>query len=166
MHRTLLTLAAWCLAVSPALPDQAFLQRFEGRFNGGGTIQRDVDPAPRKVTCNLTGAMSGANTLTIRGRCRAAVIFTRPVAATIRFDPGSGGFSGTYDASTTGPAQLSNGRLSGNRLTLAVTYAKAIYGDRNATMTITNAGDGALSMVVTDKIDGRATQTSAISLRR
>ncbi|MCM2505187.1 hypothetical protein NDN16_16065 [Aureimonas altamirensis] len=166
MHRTLVTLAVWCIAGGPALADTSFLQRFEGRFSGGGTIQRDVDPSPRKVTCNLTGAMTGANTLTIQGRCRAAVIFSRPVAATIRYDPGSGGFSGTYDASATGPARLSNGRLDGDRLTLAVTYAKPIYGDRNATMTISNAGDGSLSMVVTDRIDGRAAQTSAISLRR
>ncbi|UHD44785.1 hypothetical protein LUX29_17385 [Aureimonas altamirensis] len=166
MNRTLVTLAVWCIAASPALADAAFLQRFEGRFSGGGTIQRDVDPQPRKVTCRLAGSLSGPNALSIKGSCRAAVILTRPVAATIRYDPATDRFSGTYDASTTGPAQLSNGRLSGNALTLAVTYAKPIYGDRNATMTITNAGDGGLSMVVTDRIDGRSAQTSAISLRR
>ncbi len=149
-----------------SLADDRFLARFDGRLKGGGTIQRDVDRTPRKVTCTLTGKPSGPDSLTIAGQCRAAVIVTRPVSAQIRYDPASGSYSGTYAASATGPARLTNGRLQGSTLSFDVTYAKPIYGDRSARMTIGNAGDGTLSMTVTDQVDGRSVQTSAITLAR
>ncbi|KAA0970769.1 hypothetical protein FPY71_09840 [Aureimonas fodinaquatilis] len=149
-----------------AQANNSYLQRFEGQFRGGGTVQRDVDPSPRRVTCTLDGQLQGANALAIQGTCRAAVIFTRRIGADIRFDPASNSFSGIYTGSTTGPAQLSNGRLQNNQLVFDLTYAKAVYGDRNATMKINNAGDGKLSMIVTDQINGQTTQTSAISLQK
>lgn len=150
---------------SVALADAGFLSRFDGGWGGSGTVQRDVDASPRRVSCRVTGSRPSPNRVSITGTCRAAVIVTRQIGADIRYDAGSKRFSGTYTGSTKGPAQVS-GTQRGDSLVLTITYAVPSYGDRTATMTIRNAGNGQFSMVVTDKVNGASKQTSNISFSK
>ncbi|KAB0680866.1 hypothetical protein [Aureimonas leprariae] len=150
---------------SAARADASFLQRFDGGWQGSGTVQRDVDPSPRRVSCRVTGSRPTPNRVSITGTCRAAVIVTRRIGADIRYDPASKRFTGTYTGSTKGPAQVS-GTQRGDALVLTMIYAVPIYGDRNATMTIRNAGNGQFSLVVTDKVDGADKQTSNVSFSK
>lgn len=147
---------------TPARADARFLDRFEGGWGGAGTIQRDVDSTPRKVSCTLDGSRGGANTISLAGTCRALVVFSRSIGAKLTYDPSSQRYSGVYTGSSKGPAQLS-GRQSGDSLVLDITYPQPIYGDRKAVMTIASRGKGGFSMVVTDKVDGANKQTSNFS---
>ena len=151
-------------ASSPAMADAKFLDRFEGGWGGAGTIQRDIDSSPRKVTCTVDGARGGANSISLAGTCKALVVFTRSIGATLTYDPASNRYSGVYTGSTKGPAQLS-GRQRGDRLVLDITYAKPVFGDRKAVMTIASNGKSGFSMVVTDKVDGANKQTSNFSFQ-
>ncbi|GGD18223.1 hypothetical protein [Aureimonas glaciei] len=151
-------------AAAPAKADAGVLDRFEGGWGGSGTIQRDVDSTPRKVTCSLDGARGDANSISLAGQCRALVVFSRSIGATLTFDPSSNRYSGVYTGSSKGPAQLS-GRLRGDRLVLDITYPQPIYGDRKAVMTIASRGANGFSMVVTDKVDGADKQTSNFSFQ-
>ena len=164
--RTAFLRAALFLAFvgSASADPSTYLARFTGSFSGSGSVLRDVDPSPRSVSCRLSGQSASASVLSIAGTCRAAVIFTRQIDADISLDAGSGTFSGGYTGSETGPAQLSGGRLQGDTLTMTLTYARPTYGDRNATMTIVNSGNGQFMMTVTDEIEGRVVQTSQMTL--
>ncbi|WP_152048452.1 hypothetical protein [Aureimonas psammosilenae] len=153
------------LSTPSARADASFLQRFDGSWRGAGQIQRDVDASPRKVTCRVEGSRPSANRVSIDGTCRAAVIVTRKIGADIRYDPATRRFTGTYTGSTKGPAQVA-GTQRGDALVLTITYAVPIYGDRNATMTIRNAGNGRFSMVVTDKVDGADKETSNVTFNQ
>jgi hypothetical protein len=163
--RLVVAAAATLASLSPAAAAQPFFDRFDGRWSGTGQVQRDVDPSPRSVKCTLTGQRNGPNKMSIAGTCRAAVIFTRKIGADLTFDPKSQRFTGSYTGSATGPAKLS-GRLRGERLVLEITYAKPVYGDRKAVMTIANPGSRNFSMAVTDRVEGRDKQTSSLSFRR
>ena len=161
----LAALAASLVGLAPASANQRYFDRFDGSWSGSGQVQRDIDPAARSVKCQLSGKRNGPNKMSIAGTCRAAVIFTRKIGADLTFDPKSQRFTGTYTGSATGPAKLS-GRLRGDRLVLEITYAKPVYGDRKAVMTIANAGSRSFSMAVSDKVEGRDKQTSSLSFRR
>jgi hypothetical protein len=158
-------LAAAALLPGAAFADASFLSRFDGGWGGSGTVQRDVDASPRRVSCRVAGSQPSPNRVSITGTCRAAVIVTRRIGADIRYDPASKRFSGTYTGSTKGPAQVS-GTQRGDSLVLTITYAAPAYGDRTATMTIRNAGKGQFSLVVTDKVDGANRQTSNLSFSK
>ena len=149
---------------SQAKADARFLDRFEGGWGGSGTIQRDIDPSPRKVTCTLKSARADANNISLTGSCRALVVFSRSIGATLTYDPASKRYRGIYTGSSKGPAQLS-GRQQGDRLVLDITYPKPIFGDRKAVMTIASNGRAGFSMVVIDKVDGAEKQTSNFSFK-
>ncbi|WP_062116997.1 hypothetical protein [Aureimonas sp. AU40] len=151
---------------APALADASYFQRFAGSFSGNGTVQREQDSSPRRVSCSLTGAAPSANRLRIDGSCRAAIIVRREIGADIRYDPASQRFAGTYTGSSRGPAQLRNGRLRGDTLTLDLVYPQPVHGDRNAVMTIRNSGNGRFTLTVTDQVDGQSRTTSNVSLSR
>ena len=161
----LAAIAASFVALAPAAAAQPFFDRFDGSWRGTGQVQRDIDPAPRAVKCSLSGKRNGPNSMSIAGTCRAAVIFSRKIGADLTFDPKTQRFTGNYTGSSTGPATLS-GRLRGERLVLEITYAKVVYGDRKAVMTISNPGSKNFSMAVTDKVNGRDKQTSSLSFSR
>ncbi len=150
---------------SSALADASFFQRFDGSWRGSGTIQRDVDSSPRRVSCSVQGSQPSPNRMSIAGTCRAAVIVTREIGADIRYDPGSQRFSGTYTGSSKGTARVS-GRQNGDALVLTITYPVPTYGDRTATMTIRNSGSGGFSMVVVDEVDGADKETSSLRFSR
>jgi hypothetical protein len=140
---------ALVVAIPAKAQDADYLARFAGDWTGGGSVQRNETEQPRKVTCRITGTPS-ANAVSIRGKCRAAVIFTRNIGVDVRVDS-SGRYTGTYTGSKIGPASLSGAR-SGDTVTFTVTWPKPVMGDTTATMTIVNDGNGRLRFTVVDKL--------------
>jgi hypothetical protein len=161
-----LALAA-LLSAPPALAQEAeFLSRFEGSFSGAGSVSRNETERPTNVRCTLNGDAS-QNRVSMSGTCRAAVIFSRRISAELRYDPGSGRYTGTYVGSSIGPAALS-GRRSGDAVNLTITWPQPVRGDRQAYMTIRNPGNGQLAIIITDEVPagGPRAQVSALSLRQ
>jgi hypothetical protein len=154
------------LVAAPAFPTQAqeadYLQRFDGSWSGGGTVQRRADEGPLKVSCQLTGS-SSSNALSISGTCRAAVIFTRQIGVDVTVD-GSGRYRGTYTGSTIGPAALS-GRRNGDTVTFTITWPKPVFGDTEGTMSVTNGGQGNLGIVMNDNLAPGAAPTRITDLQ-
>jgi hypothetical protein len=128
----------------------AFHDRFEGRWQATGTIQRTVDPAPRRVTCGVTGQATERQ-IAIGGTCRAAVIVTRAISANLTYDPASGRYVGTYIGSQAGPARL-DGTRQGDTLQLTVTYAQPVGTDNTARMIIQHAGGNQFTLTVMDQL--------------
>jgi hypothetical protein len=143
-----------------------FLNRFQGSWSGYGTVQREGRSQPRQVTCSVTGSPE-ENRLSVRGNCRAAVIFSRPIGADLSYDPRSGIYRGTYTGSRIGPARLT-GTRSGDAVNLRIDWPRPVNGDTQATMVIRNDGRGALRITVADNLSpgGLIQQTSEIVLQR
>jgi hypothetical protein len=134
-----------------ATPEEAFVQRFDGSWRGSGTVQENFESSTHNISCRMTGQGQGT-AIDVSGSCRAAVIFTRQIGASVRFDPATGLYTGTYVGSPTGPARLV-GKRQGDTMHLNVTWAKPINGDREAQMIIVNSGTR-LRIVITDKVGG------------
>lgn len=139
-----------------------FLGRFDGAWSGAGMVQRNAEENSTKVNCRMAG-QSGENRVSIAGSCRAYLIFSRDIGADISFDPGSGRYSGTYTGSVVGPAALS-GTRSGDAVNLTITWPTMVNGDTTATMSIHNAGDGQLRIVVADRITPDAPETNVTEI--
>jgi hypothetical protein len=144
-------LAVWPGAAAAQLAAAAFHERFAGQWQGTGTVQRSVDPAPRRVSCGVAGQASERQ-IAIGGTCRAAVIVTREIAANLTYDPATGRYVGTYVGSQAGPARL-EGTRSGDTLHLQVTYARPVGVDANARMAIRHTGGGQFSLTVMDQLE-------------
>jgi hypothetical protein len=146
-----IALAAWPGTTASQLAAAAFHERFEGQWQGTGTVQRSVDPAPRRVSCGVAGQATEQQ-ITIGGTCRAAVIFTREIAANLTYDPATGRYVGTYIGSQAGPARL-EGTRQGDTINLNVTYAQPVGTDANARMIISHAGGNQFSLTVMDQLE-------------
>jgi hypothetical protein len=134
-----------------AVPEEAYVQRFDGSWRGSGTVQENFESGVHSISCKMSGDGQGT-AIKVDGSCRAALIFTRKIGASVRYDPKTGLYTGTYIGSPTGPAALV-GKRQGDAINLRVTWAKPINGDREAQMTIVNSGSG-LRIVMTDKVGG------------
>lgn len=143
-----------------------FLARFRGSWSGSGTVQRDGGSQPRQVTCSVMGSPA-ENRISAQGSCRAYLIFVRPIAIDVAYDPRSGIYHGTYTGARIGPARLS-GRRGGDALNLRIEWPRPVNGDTQATMVIHNDGRGRLRIAVADNLTpgGRIQQTSEIILER
>lgn len=141
------------VAALSSVPSQAaesdFLNRFAGSFAGGGTVQRSAAESPNQVTCAFIGQPS-ATGVSMSGKC-GAFIFSKNIRAELRFDPSTGRYSGTYIGSSIGPAAL-NGKRNGDSVVLTITWPQPVNGDTKATMTIRNAGNGRLAIIITDRL--------------
>ena len=158
--------SAFLFGPSAYAAESDFLQRFEGSWSGSGTVSRNEAENPNNVQCTMAGNAS-ATGISMNGTCRAAVIFSRNISADIRYDPGSGRYSGTYVGSTIGPARLS-GRRKGDAVVLTITWPKPVRGDTKAIMVISNPGNGQLGITVTDEIQpgGPKAQVTRLALRQ
>jgi hypothetical protein len=151
----------------PAQAQEAeFLSRFAGSWSGSGLVARKEAENTNKVNCTMTGTPS-ENGVSMSGTCRAYLIFSRQIGADIQFDPASGRYTGTYTGSSIGPAALS-GERNGDSVVMTITWPKPVRGDTTATMTITNPGNGQLSIVVTDEVEpgGPTAEVTSIALSR
>jgi hypothetical protein len=104
-------LAAWPGTTASQLAAAAFHERFAGQWQGTGTVQRSVDPGPRRVSCGVAGQATEQQ-IAIGGTCRAAVIVTREIAANLTYDPATGRYVGTYIGSQAGPTRLEGARAT------------------------------------------------------
>jgi hypothetical protein len=158
---TAVALGALCLSTSGNAGEKDFLSRFHGSFSGGGTVIRNAEAGPGKVTCNLNG-QSSASGISISGQCQMAG-FGRQIRADLRYDPTSGRYSGTYIGSAIGAASLS-GKRRGDSVVLTITWPRPVNGDTHATMTIRNSGDGRLAITVTDELTPGAGRSKVTQL--
>jgi hypothetical protein len=158
-----LALAASLAMGSAAEAGPAFNQRFEGAWVGVGTVQRDSDPQPRRVTCRVDGA-ADATRLSISGTCRAMLIFTRAIGADLAVD-GSGRYRGTYVGSRVGPARLS-GALRGDRAVLDAAFPPGVGGGRQQMIIENRAGSNRFVLRVTDMIDGARREITNLVFER
>jgi hypothetical protein len=113
------------------------------------------------------GRHARRNTITVSGTCRALLVFSRRVEVTIGYDAASDRYDGIYVGSRIGPARLS-GERNGDTLDLVLTWPRIVNGDRTARMTIRNAGDGRLGIVVVDRPGGAGepVETTNLTFRR
>ena len=139
--------AAIALAAPAGAQEAEFLSRFAGSWSGDGLVRIDAEDDPNRVRCSMNGSPS-ENAVSMRGTCRAAIIFSREVGADIAFDPASGRYAGTYIGSKIGPAAVS-GTRSGDAVNLTITWPQPVNGDTEAQMTIQNDGNN-LRIVVSD----------------
>jgi hypothetical protein len=165
---------AWTLAASTlssagaaAQTQSEALGRFAGSFIGSGTVVEGPNATAHKVTCDSAVKPDGNQALTVRGICRAYLVFSRAISADLTLDPGTGRLSGTYTGSRVGTARLS-GRLTGRAMDLAIRWPKPLYGDTRADMRIVSVGKDQLRILVTDRIgaDGPPRTTTDLTLTR
>lgn len=148
-----------------AAPD-AYFQRFGGNWSGSGTVQPNMNEDTRNVSCTAVGKAT-ETTISLDGKCRAMLIFTRAVGADLKLDPATGKYTGTYTGSKIGAAQLS-GERKGDSLLLTVTWPKDVNGDRHSSMTITNTGNDSFVVKIQDRLgpDGPTGTTTALNFKR
>lgn len=161
-------LAASSLFISAPIQAQEaeFLARFEGSWSGSGQVSRKEAENTNNVRCTMAGTPS-ENRVSMSGTCRAALIFSRQIGADISYDAGSGRYTGTYTGSSIGPAALS-GERNGDSVVMTITWPQPVRGDTTATMTISNSGNGQLSIVVTDEVEpgGPTAEVTNLALSR
>jgi hypothetical protein len=126
--------AACVAAESAAASGEVFyLNRFEGRWSGSGTISFASAAAGIPLRCNVSGQAEGER-LQIRGECSGSGFRTK-VSASLRYDTQAGTYVGAWSDSATGSAGLFGSRR-GETLNLAVTGNAADTGR----MTLTAQG--------------------------
>lgn len=158
------------ICCSTALPSAAiaseaqFLASLEGRYQGRGEVRLRTNRAPINVNCTFN-SMTTATSLTLEGRCRGLVVFSRSVGADLNVAGGS--YRGSYVGAGSGPASLA-GRRRGETLDLAIRWAKTINGDRSANLAVARVGAKGLRLTTTDKDPktGKTVVTSKIMLQR
>ncbi|HEX2725654.1 MAG TPA: hypothetical protein VHN20_07525 [Beijerinckiaceae bacterium] len=157
-------LATGRVAAQPA--EAAFLERFRGTWEGGGTVRRSIDPGPWTVRCTLNG-VPGPNAISIQGTCTGALIVQRQIGAELTFDPRARVYRGVYVGARVGPAALA-GTRGGDVVSLVITWPAPVAGDTRAAMTIHNRGDGTLRIVTEDNLvpGGPIQQTANLVLQR
>lgn len=167
-RRSTMALMAACLVgllphAGQAREADGVLDRLEGRWSGTGTIQRNLESSPTRVSCKMTGDADSQG-FDLKGACRAA-IFTRPVGASLRRRGDS--YVGSYVGSKIGPASLS-GRPRGNTVDLAIVWPREVNGDRDATMTIRSLGPNQFRITVTDRspATGQQVRTTDLTFTR
>ncbi len=145
----------------PALEEASYFDRFAGSFSGSGEVKHDARSNANHVTCDLKG-QALANGVSISGKCGVSFI-SREVRADIRYDPGSGTYTGTYIGSDAGPARLW-GKRRGDQVVLTITWPKPVNGDTKATMTIHNSGNGSFAISVVDAVQPGGPQAEVTRL--
>lgn len=160
MPRRLLLSALVAASAGLAVPAHAsedFHERFEGSWQGRGTVER-IGGGTYNVTCRVNGS-GDAQRLSIDGTCRAAVIFSRDLGAHVEAVPGSSRYRGTYRGH--GQEAPVTGRLSGDTLELRIEFRE---GDGNvAHMEIRNPPDDPrFGISVVDELDGRTREITNI----
>jgi hypothetical protein len=158
-------LIAAALAAPAAHASEAdFLKSIEGKWNGGGTVLRNIGGNKINVKCSMQSNAQSAS-YSMDGSCRALVVVSRAFNAKVKASGTS--YSGTYVGVSGKPSSL-NGTRQGNTLNFDVTWANEIYGDRKATMTIQKVGNDGLRIRTIDRdpSSGKSVVTTDLQLRR
>lgn len=166
MRPVILAFLAGTMAMptSVSAADSRFLQSIEGSWAGQGMVLTRIGGRSINVDCNIDFD-AGATSLDMGGSCRALVVASRAISASLKASGNR--YRGTYTGPSGQPSSLS-GSLRGETLNLAVRWAREINGDRTATMTIARLGDNRLRLqtVDIDPASGKTVVTSRIDLSR
>ncbi len=116
------------------------------------------------IKCRFTSATTPVS-LSLDGTCTSLAVFSRAINAELKATGNN--YAGLYIGAGTGPAGL-GGQRSGDIISLGITWAKQVNGDRRAQMTIEKVGAQGmrLTTIDTDPNTGRSVVTSRIDLRR
>jgi hypothetical protein len=146
-------LFAGFFVIAPALAatgDEAgFIERFTGKWSGGGPYKRTAGTPSVNVKCTIAGE-SRPNRIKVGGTCRAAIVITRKIAMDVTYDPASDSYRGTYKGEMDGLAQLS-GKRKGGGVEFQVAWPEVLNGDRSATMAISSSGNGVMHLRMSDR---------------
>lgn len=115
--------------------ETTFLHSFDGSFAGTGRLER-ADGSGHTLTCKFKGT-SEARHVVLDGRCSIAIIFATSMRIDIRYDTGTGRYSGSFRESMGTIADLVGSR-QGDALSLAFTETpESIRPNPPARLTIT-----------------------------
>lgn len=117
---------------------RAFLQRFEGRFVGQGTLSRGGSGA-RTLDCNLTGQPSG-DRLSLSGVCRANIFASANISIDMRCSAGR--CTGQFRDGLGTISSLSGQRRGDSLHFMATETAESVRPDPPARMVLTRDADG------------------------
>lgn len=146
---------------NPSLASEKFLENMGGKWDGSGRAYlRGLGNIP--ASCDMT-AKDGSGSTSLAGRC-GILIYKIPLSINLKHEGGNR-FSGVYTGSRTGPAAL-NGTLSGDVLTMQITWGGEVNGDRKATMILKRTSANSFSQTVTDLVKGSKRTTSTFSFKR
>jgi hypothetical protein len=137
-------LSSWTLLALLALPgmatadDNGYMRRFFINWTGGGEVRLSLTGSPWHVYCHLRPQGDDTD-VTLSGRCRLRLIFflSKSIVATLRYDPGSDSYSGTYVVDD-GPPALLSGRRDDDVLTLNVRWPFPVNDHLDAIIRIFN----------------------------
>ena len=126
----------WAQATPSAVGRETiFLHSFDGRFAGTGRLER-ADGSGHTLTCKFKG-ISGVRHVVLDGLCSTAIIFATSMRIDIRYDTGTGRYSGSFRESMGTIADLVGSR-QGDSLSLAFTETpESIRPNPPARLTIT-----------------------------
>jgi hypothetical protein len=148
-----------------AIPAQAtaadFFSDLSGQWSGSGQayLKRLGDVS---ALCRLSVA-SRPSAAKMNGSCRF-LLFRQTLGLTLNKGGGQR-VIGTYTGARTGPANVA-GTVNGNNLTLAVTWAAPVNGDRKAQMFLRRTGKNSFEQTVIDQVDGQTKRTAHFSFQR
>ncbi|MGO4673463.1 hypothetical protein AB4Z40_11240 [Bosea sp. 2YAB26] len=133
-------------AVTPASAQQAmideasFLQAFEGRFTGTGTLE-NAGGSSHKLNCKFDGDQQGSR-VTLSGHCSTALVLSTTVKIDLRYDPRTQRYDGEFRESKGTVANLAGARRGDN---LALSFretAESVRPSPPATLTISRHAEG------------------------
>jgi hypothetical protein len=136
-------------ALAAAGDEAGFIERFIGKWSGGGPYKRTAGTPSVNVKCTIAGE-SSPNRIKVGGTCRAAIVITRKIAMDVTYDPASDSYRGTYKGEMEGLAQLS-GKRKGDGVEFQVAWPEVLNGDRSASMTISSSGNGVMHLRMSDR---------------
>jgi hypothetical protein len=144
--------------------NDVYIQRFDAQWSGGGSVRFSLTGSPWSVDCALKPALS-PNQVNLSGLCRLSLLYilSKSIDATLKYDPASRNYSGTYSVDG-GPPAILSGKRSGNDLTLDVRWPILVNGHTNAIIKIVNDGHR-FTMTTIDPIgiSGKAVTTSDLA---
>lgn len=163
-------LLSWCLLSAPAkaADGAAYLQRFAANWTGGGTATLTFLLPSWRVNCDLASSKN-QNSFRLNGSCRLTLLqfLSKKIDTTLNYNPGTNAYSGTYSVDD-GPPAIMAGSLSGDLLTLNVTWPEPVNGHLKAIIRLTNDGLGHMSLTSVDPLgrDGTPLTTSDLAFVR
>ncbi|MDY8110767.1 hypothetical protein U0C82_16620 [Fulvimarina sp. 2208YS6-2-32] len=166
--RQTIAVAVAALGIAPLgalAQSETYFSRYDGGWEGGGSVQIEQLPKPVDVSCDMSGAVEAETEFKLSGNCSAMLVLNRDIGAELTLDPETGEYNGVYTGSGSGPAKL-NGKRDGATLDLQVTWNKTIYDDNTARMTIENQDGEAFVMKVIEKIEGEDVVVSDLEFTR
>jgi len=144
--------------------EEDFLKSIEGQWSGGGQVLTKLGGQNVNVSCQMKSD-ANSSSFSMDGTCRAMVVVTRSFTAKVAASGTR--YSGNYIGNSGKPSKLAGAR-QGNTISLDVTWANEIYGDRSARMTIQKVGNDGLRIRTIDRDpqSGKSVVTTQLDLRR